>query len=85
MIKDLLPRQVVCNEKIEEKNKVQPCHGSLKRYHPLGDYYNETDEVLRKEIEQEYGENPKLVLLKCETCNVVYRLPKVLEEKFALA
>lgn len=85
MIKDLLPRQVVCNEKIEEKKKIQPCHGSLKRYYPLADYYNESDTELKKAIEKEYGENPKLVLLKCETCDTVYRLPEVLKEKFALA
>ncbi len=79
MIKDLLPRQVVCNEK-DPKNK--PCHGGLKRYHPFASYYNETNQELRREIEAEFGKNEELVLLKCETCDTVYRLPEVLQEKY---
>ncbi len=79
MIKDLIPRQVVCSNKNE---KGKPCHGGLKRYHPFAGYYNETEEGLLKEIETEFGRNHKLVLLKCETCATVYRLPEVLEEVF---
>ncbi len=80
VIKDLLPKQVVCNEK-DAKGK--PCHGGLKRYHPFADYYNEPDERLKAEVKAEFGENPKLVLLKCETCATVYRLPPELKAKFA--
>ncbi|MFQ5738251.1 MAG: hypothetical protein ACE5JX_04520 [Acidobacteriota bacterium] len=79
MIKDLLPRQVVCNEKNE---KGKPCHGALKRYYPFAGYYNEGDETLRGEIQQEFGRDPGLVLLKCEECGVIYRLPEVLKTKF---
>lgn len=82
MIKDLLPRQVVCSQK-DEKGK--NCHGALKRYYPLADYYNEIDEDLRREIEAEFGHNPKLVLLKCEECHTLYRLPEVLKKKFGQA
>ena len=79
MIKELLPRQVVCSEKNE---KGKNCHGGLKRYYPLASYYNEVDPDLRREIEREFGSDPKLVLLKCEECHTVYRLPQVLKEKF---
>jgi len=77
LIKDLIPRQVVCSAK---NDKGKPCHGALKRYHPFAGYYNETDEGLRAEIEAEFGRNLKLVLLKCEECSTVYRLPEVLKE-----
>ncbi len=80
LIKDLLPKQVVCSGR-DDKGK--PCHGGLKRYYPFAGYYNETDPELRKELEEEFGVDPKLVLLKCETCNTVYRLPEVLKAKFA--
>ena len=79
MIKDLIPRQVVCSAR---SDKGKPCHGALKRYHPFADYYNETGEDLLGEIEAEFGRNPKLVLLKCEECSTVYRLPEVLKEAF---
>lgn len=79
MIKDLLPRQVVCTVR-DEKGK--PCHGGLKRYHPFAGYYNEADPALRDEIKKEFGEDPRLVLLKCETCSTVYRLPDELKRKF---
>ena len=79
MIKNLLPRQVVCSVK---GNKGKPCHGGLKRYTPFASYYNETDDSLRDEIRQELGEDAGLVLLKCETCHTVYRLPDVLKERF---
>ena len=79
VIKDLLPRQVVCTEK-DPKGK--SCHGGLKRYHPFASYYNEPDPVLLEEIKQEFPEDKKLILLKCETCQMVYRLPEVLKEKF---
>jgi len=79
VIKDLLPRQVVCSQKNEkEKN----CLGLLKRYNPMALYYNEVDPELRREIEAEFGDDPKLVLLKCEDCHTVYRLPEVLKRKF---
>ena len=77
MIKNLIPRQVVCSEK---NDKGKPCHGALKRYSPFGAYYNETNEELLAEIEAEFGRNLKLVLLKCEECSTVYRLPEVLKE-----
>ncbi len=80
MIKDLVPKQVVCNEK-DEKGK--PCHGGLKRYHPFASYYNEPDEKRLAEIRAEFKEDPNLVLLKCETCGTVYRLPEVLRARFA--
>ncbi len=80
MIKDLLPRQVVCNEK-DEKGK--PCHGKLKRYYPFASYFNEQDPVRRAEIEREFGRSPKLVLLRCEDCQSIYRLPEELKEQFA--
>ena len=79
MIKDLLPRQVVCNEK---NAKGKACHGSLKRYYPFAGYYNESDETLRQEIEGEFGKKKSLVLLKCEECAVVFRLPVDLKLKF---
>ena len=79
MIKDLLPRQVVCTVK---GVKGKPCHGGLKRYYPLADYYNESDRDLREEIQKEFGEISKLILLKCEKCNTVYRLPEELKLKF---
>ncbi len=80
MIKDLLPRQVVCNEK-DEKGK--PCHGKLKRYYPFASYFNEYDSKRRTEIEREFGRNPKLVLLRCEDCQSIYRLPEELKEQLA--
>ncbi len=79
MIKDLLPRQVVCTEK---GPKGKSCHGGLKHYHPFASYYNESDPALLEEIKQEFSEDEKLILLKCETCRTVYRLPAVLKEKF---
>ncbi len=79
MIRDLLPKQVVCSQR-DAKGK--PCHGGLKRYTPFAEYYNEPDQGLRSEIEAEFGVNSKLVLLKCENCNTVYRLPEVLKAKF---
>ena len=79
MIKDLIPRQVVCSVKNE---KAKPCHGGLKRYYPFAGYYNETEEKLLAEIEAEFGRNLKLVLLKCEECSTLYRLPEVLKEAF---
>ena len=79
VINDLLPRQVVCNEK---NAKGKPCHGSLKRYYPFAGYYNEPDNVLRQEIESEFGKKKTLVLLKCEKCAVVLRLPGELKVKF---
>ena len=79
VINDLLPRQVVCNEK---NAKGKPCHGSLKRYYPFAGYYNEPDNALRQEIESEFGKKKTLVLLKCEKCAVVFRLPGELKVKF---
>ena len=79
MIKDLIPRQVVCSAK---NDKGKPCHGGLKRYYPFAGYYNETEEKLIGEIEVEFGRNRKLVLLKCEECSTVYRLPEVLKKAF---
>ena len=79
MIKDLLPRQVVCTQK---DTKGKSCHGGLKRYHPFASYYNEPDPALLEEIKSEFPEDEKLILLKCETCRTVYRLPEVLKEKF---
>ena len=79
MIKNLLPKQVVCNEK-DEKGK--PCHGGLKRYYPMAGYFNEQNEERKARIAEEYGSDKNLVLLKCEACGTVYRLPPVLEEKF---
>ncbi len=79
MIKDLIPRQVVCTTKNE---KGKSCHGGLKRYHPFASYYNEIEESRLEEIEAEFGHNPRLVLLKCETCSTLYRLPQVLEAVF---
>jgi hypothetical protein len=79
VIKDLLPRQVVCNER-DQKGKL--CHGKIKRYYPFAAYYNETDAQLREAIRREFGGNPKLVLLKCEECQAIYRLPEVLKRKF---
>lgn len=79
MIKNLLPRQVVCSVRNE---KGKSCHGGLKRYYPFATYYNELDPVLREEIKQEFPQDPKLVLLKCETCYTVYRLPEELKQKF---
>jgi hypothetical protein len=79
VIKDLLPRQVVCTERT---GKGKSCHGGLKWYHPFASYYNEPDPVLLEEIKQEFPEDEKLILLKCETCRTVYRLPEVLKEKF---
>jgi len=79
VIKDLVAKQVVCTT-VGAKGK--PCHGGLKRYHPFADYYNEPDKELLDEIKSEFPEDPKLVLLKCETCHTVYRLPEVLKRKF---
>ena len=79
VIKDLLPRQVVCNER-DQKGKL--CRGKIKRYYPFAEYYNETDQELREAIRREFGENPKLVLLKCEECRTIYRLPEVLKKKY---
>ena len=79
MIKDLLPRQVVCNER---NSKGKPCHGKLKRYYPFAGYYNESDEGLRQEIGNEFGRAQELVLLKCEECTTVFRLPEALKVKF---
>lgn len=79
MIKDLLPRQVVCNQKDRQG---KPCHGKLKRYHPLSSYYNESDPDRRGLIKDEYGENQELVLLRCEECLTLYGLPEELKEKF---
>lgn len=79
MIKDLISKQVVCTT-VGAKGK--PCHGGLKRYYPFADYYNEPDKKLLDEIKSEFPEDPKLVLLKCETCHTVYRLPEVLKRKF---
>ncbi|MEE8350261.1 MAG: hypothetical protein V3R94_11860 [Acidobacteriota bacterium] len=79
MIKDLLPRQVVCTVK---GVKGKSCHGGLKRYHPFASYYNEPDPSILAEIRQEFSEDEKLILLKCETCQTVYRMPEVLKEKF---
>ena len=79
MIKDLLPRQVVCNER---NQKGKPCHGALKRYYPFADYYNEFDPDLRAEIGQEFKADARLVLLKCGECPTVYRLPLELKQKF---
>jgi len=79
VIKDLIPKQVVCTT-VGAKGK--PCHGGLKRYNPFAGYYNEPDKELLEEIKGEFPEDPKLVLLKCETCRTVYRLPEVLKRKF---
>ncbi|RPI25776.1 MAG: hypothetical protein EHM61_13500 [Acidobacteria bacterium] len=82
MIKDLLPGQVVCNEKNE---KGKPCHGKLKRYYPFASYFNETDSGRLDEIKREFGQDPKLVLLRCEDCRMIYRLPQVLKEQLKQA
>jgi len=82
VIKDLIPKQVVCTT---PGKKGKPCHGGLKRYSPFAGYYNEPDKELREEIRQEFPEDPKLVLLKCETCQTVYRLPEELKRKFQQA
>ena len=79
MIKDLIEKQVVCSQR-DEKGK--PCHGGLKRYHPFAAYYNETAPETLKLIEEEFGRSQALVLLKCETCSTVYRLPEVLESRY---
>ena len=79
MIKELLPEQVVCTVR---NPKGKSCHGGLKRYYPFSSYFNESDQQLLDEIRQEFSDNPKLVLLKCETCSTVYGLPEVLKEKF---
>ncbi len=79
MIKDILPGQVVCNE-TNEKGK--PCHGRLKRYYPFAGYFNESNPQVRQMIKQEFGENPDLVLLRCEECLTLYKLPEVLKKKF---
>ncbi len=79
MIKDLLPRQVVCNERNE---KGKPCHGPLKRYYPFASYYNEPDPELQDEIRRAFKPDARLVLLKCGDCLTVYRLPTELKEKF---
>jgi len=79
VIKDLISRQVVCSAK---SDKGKSCHGSLKRYYPFAGYYNETEEDLLGEIEAEFGRDTELVLLKCEECSIVYRLPEVLKEAF---
>ena len=79
MIKELLPRQVVCSERSE---KGKPCHGALKRYYPFASYYNEPDPELQDEIRREFKSDARLVLLKCEVCLTVYRLPTELKEKF---
>lgn len=80
LVKELLPRQVVCNEK---NDKGKPCHGGLKRYYPLASYYNELNEALREEIRKECGEKRDLVLLRCETCGTLFKLPEALQEKYA--
>ncbi len=82
VIKDLVPKQVVCTA---PGKKGKPCHGGLKRYSPFAGYYNEPDKELREEIRQEFPEDPKLVLLKCETCQTVYRLSEELKRKFQQA
>jgi hypothetical protein len=78
VIKDLLPQQMVCNEKNE---KGKPCHGKLKRYHPFASYFNETDSERSEEIKREFGQDQKLILLRCEDCLTIYRLPDILKEK----
>lgn len=80
MIKDLLPNQTVCNQK-DEKGK--SCLAGIKRYYPFAGYYNETDHNLREEIRKEFGEDPRLILLKCEACGAIYGLPEVLKQKYA--
>ena len=80
MIKDLLPNQTVCNQK---NQKAKSCLSMIKRYTPFASYYNEPDGALLEEIRQEFGEDQKLILLKCEVCNTVYRLPEVLRQKYA--
>ena len=65
-----------------EKRQRQTLHGKLKRYYPFAGYYNEPDETLRQEIEGEFGKKKTLVLLKCEECVVVFRLPVELKVKF---
>lgn len=80
MINDLLPSQTVCNQKNE---KGKSCLSMIKRYYPFAGYYNEPDKQLLEEIRQEYGKDPKLVLLKCEVCNALYRLPEALRRKYA--
>jgi len=82
VIKDLLPNQVVCNEKNE---KGKPCHGKIKRYYPFASYFNETDSDRLEEIKREFGQDPKLVLLRCEDCLTIYRLPQVLKEQLKQA
>jgi hypothetical protein len=79
VIKDLIRKQVVCDEK-DAKGK--PCHGGLKRYHPFSSYYNEEDKELLGQIKSEFGQDPKLVLLKCQECKTVYRLPDTLKERY---
>jgi len=82
VIKDLLPNQVVCNEKNE---KGKPCHGKLKRYYPFASYFNENDATRLEEIKKEFGQDPKLVLLRCEDCRMIYRLPAVLKAQLKQA
>ncbi len=79
MIKELLPKQVVCNEK---NSKRKSCHGALKRYYPFSSYYNEVNHKVAEEIKDEFGKNEKLVLLKCQECNTIFSLPQILKEKF---
>lgn len=55
----------------------------IKRYYPFASYYNEPDKELQEEIQREFGKDPKLVLLKCEVCNTIYRLPEVLKQQYA--
>jgi hypothetical protein len=81
VIKDLLPQQMVCSEKGE---KGKPCHGKLKRYYPFASYFNETDSNRLEEIKREFGQDPKLTLLRCEDCLTIYRLPDTLKEKLNL-
>jgi hypothetical protein len=78
LIKDLIEKQVVCSQR-NEKGKA--CHGGLKRYHPFADYYNEVDPDTLKLLEKEFGREETLVLLKCEECSTVYRLPEILERR----
>ena len=82
MIKELLPKQVVCTVR-DAKGK--SCHGGLKRYYPFSSYFNELDKALLEEIKAAFPPDPKLVLLKCETCHTVYKLPEELKRKFRQA
>lgn len=72
MIYERRSNQTVC---ILKDDKGRSCHGSLKKYMPFAEDFNEPDPGVRQEIVARFGKSRDVVLYKCNFCKTVYSDP----------